>query len=173
MAKKTLVTYASCTGFTVGVAESIGRALAESGLEVQVIPMKEVIDPSQYDAIIAGSAIQSSRWLPEAMEFIQSNREIMQERPCAVFLVCMTLAMKNGEKYRPFVSDFLNPVRSMIHPISEGLFAGGLDISKVPSFWDRVKFRISVLLGVWKEGDHRDWEAIEKWGRSLVPLLAP
>jgi menaquinone-dependent protoporphyrinogen IX oxidase len=107
------------------------------------------------------------------MEFIQSNKDVMQQRPCAVFLVCMTLAMKNGEKYRPFVSDFLNPVRSIIRPISEGLFTGGLDISKVPSFWDRVKFRISVLLGVWKEGDHRDWEAIEKWGRSLVPLLAP
>ena len=173
MATKTLVTYASCTGFTVGVAESIGRALAESGLEVQDIQMKEVIDPSQYDAIIAGSAIQSSRWLPEAMEFIQSNQDIMQERPCAAFLVCMTLAMKNAEKYRSFVSDFLNPVRSIIHPISEGLFAGGLDINKVPSFWDRVQFRISVLLGVWKEGDHRDWEAIDTWGRSLVPLLVP
>ena len=173
MATKTLVTYASCTGFTVGVAETIGRVLAESGMDVQVIPMRDVVDSSQYDAIIAGSAIQSSRWLPEAMEFIQSNQEILQERPCSVFLVCMTLAMKNGEKYRPFVSDFLNPVRSIIDPISEGLFAGGLDTSKVPSFWDRFKFRISVLLGVWKEGDHRDWEAIETWGSSLVPLLEP
>jgi menaquinone-dependent protoporphyrinogen oxidase len=172
MTPKTLVTYASCTGYTTGVAKSIGKAIAESGFEVHVITMKEVIDLSQYDAIIAGSAIQSASWLPEAMEFIQTNQDIIQKRPCAVFLVCMTLAMKNGEKYRPFVSDFLQPVRSIISPISEGLFAGGLDIGKVPSFWDRVKFRMSVLFRVWEEGDHRDWDAIDTWGRSLVPLLA-
>ena len=83
----------------------------------------------------------------------------------------MTLAMKNGEKYRPHVSDFLQPVRSIINPISEGLFAGGLDIGKVPSFSDRVKFRISILFRVWEEGDHRDWDAIDTLSRSLVPLL--
>ncbi|MDF1501290.1 MAG: hypothetical protein P1P76_12575, partial [Anaerolineales bacterium] len=78
---------------------------------------------------------------------------------------------KNAAKFRPSVSDFLKPVRSIINPVSEGLFAGGLDISKVPSFGDRVMFRISVLFKVWEEGDHRDWEAINTWGRSLVPLL--
>ena len=50
---------------------------------------------------------------------------------------------------------------------SEGLFAGVLDISKVPSPSDRLKFRLSVLFGVWKEGDHRDWNAIRSWTESL------
>lgn len=135
--------------------------------------MTDVVDPAQYDAIVAGSAIQSSRWLPEAIAFVQSNQKTLRERPCAVFLVCMTLAIKNAEKYRPFVSDFLAPVRSMINPVSEGLFAGGLDIGKVPSSWDRTKFRISVLLGVWREGDHRDWNAIDAWARGLIPLISP
>jgi hypothetical protein len=35
-----------------------------------------------------------------------------------------------------------------------------------------VKFRVSVLLGVWKEGDHRDWAAVRAWAESLVPLLS-
>jgi hypothetical protein len=68
----------------------------------------------------------------------------------------MTLAMKNGEKYRPNVASFLDPVRAMVKPVSTGLFAGVLDIGKIASFSDRLKFRISVLFGVWKEGDHRD-----------------
>lgn len=173
MTPKILVTYASRTGFTAGVAESIGRILSESGLEVHLTMMKDVVDPAQYDAIVAGSAIQSSKWLPEAMDFLQANQEIIRMKPCAVFLVCMTLAMRNGEKYRPFVSDFLKPVRLTVSPVSEGLFAGGLDISKVPSFWDRVKFRISVLFGVWREGDHRDWDAINAWARDLIPVLLP
>ena len=84
----------------------------------------------------------------------------------------MTLAMKNGENYRPFVVEFLAPVRTLVRPVSEGLFAGALDISKVPTLKDRVLFRLSVLFGVWREGDHRDWKAIRGWAESLVPRLA-
>jgi FtsH-binding integral membrane protein len=28
-----------------------------------------------------------------------------------------------------------------------------------------------VLFGIWKEGDHRDWEAIRAWAESLRPQL--
>jgi len=55
--------------------------------------------------------------------------------------------------------------------VSEGLFAGALDISKVPSFRDRLKFRLSVVFGVWSEGDHRDWNAIRAWADGIRPLL--
>jgi len=166
-----LIAYASRTGYSVGVAEAIGKTLADNGLLVEVRPMVEVRDISPYRAVVAGSAIQDKRWLPEAMQFMQLHRQALAERPCAVFLVCMTLAMKNADQYRGFVSDFLQPVRALVRPVSEGLFAGGLDIRKVPSASDRFKFRLSVLFGVWKEGDHRDWNAIRAWSESLPPLL--
>jgi len=83
----------------------------------------------------------------------------------------MTLAMPGGEKYRPFVSDFIKPVRSMVRPVSEAQFAGSLDLKKVPSLGDRIKFGISILLGVWKQGDHRDWTAIHSWAASLKSKL--
>ena len=77
--------------------------------------------------------------------------------------------MKN-EKWREeaHVQDWLAPVRMLVRPVSEGLFAGALDIRKVPRLSDRLKFRISVLTGVWAEGDHRDWDAIRAWA-SRVP----
>jgi len=46
-----------------------------------------------------------------------------------------------------------------------------LEVRKVPTLGDRLKFRLSVLLGVWKEGDHRDWDAIRGWAKSTQPLL--
>jgi menaquinone-dependent protoporphyrinogen oxidase len=171
MLKKILVTYASCLGSTRGVAEAIGRTLSEGGAGVDVLPMQEVQDLAPYRAVVAGSAIQNKQWLPEAIQFIEAHRAALSEKPFATFLVCMTLAMKNAEQYRPFVKDFLAPVRSLVKPVSEGLFAGVLDISKVPSASDRFKFRISVLLGAWKEGDHRDWNAIRAWAAGLPPLL--
>lgn len=171
MTDRILVTYASRTGWTIGVAEAIGKTLLEDGLQVDVLPMAEVKDLASYQAVVAGSAINAKSWLPEAMQFIRAHQAELKGKPFAAFLVCMTLAMRNGEQYRSHVSTWLDPVRTMVHPVSEGLFAGGLDIRKVPSAGDRLKFRLSVLFGVWKEGDHRNWEAIRTWSAQLKPLL--
>lgn len=171
MNDKILVTYASRTGSTAGVAEAIGKILAEGGMPVEVHQMVDVNDLSPYRAIVAGSAIQGGQWLPEAMQFMQTHQATLAQKPFAAFLVCMTLAIANG-KYRNHVADFLQPVRSLVKPVSEGYFAGVLDISKVPSFSNRLKFRLSVLLGVWSTGDHRDWDAIRAWAADLKRILA-
>ena len=170
MADKILVTYASRTGASAGVAEAIGKTLADSGERVDVRRMQEVTDLSPYRAVVAGSGIQGKQWLPEAMQFMRAHQAELAKKPCAIFLVCMTLAMKKGD-YRQEVATWLQPVRALVRPVSEGLFAGALDISKVPSLKDRLGFKISVATGVWSEGDHRDWKAIRRWSASLPPLL--
>jgi menaquinone-dependent protoporphyrinogen oxidase len=172
MNNKILVTYSSRTGWTVGVAEAIGKTLTENGAQVDVIPMRDVKDLSAYRAVVAGSGINGGAWLPEAMQFVRAHQSELRQKPFAAFLVCMTLAMKNGEQFRSHVATWLDPVRALVRPVSEGLFAGGLDINKVPSFSDRLKFRLSVMFGVWSEGDHRDWNAIRAWAVQLKPLLS-
>ena len=171
MNNRILVAYASGTGSTAGVAEAIGKTLVEGGAQVEVLPMKDVQDLAPYRAVVAGSAIQGRKWLPEAMQFMQTHQATLAHKPFAAFLVCMTLAMPSADKYRQGVAAWLEPVRALVKPVSEGLFAGALDISKIPSFGDRLKFRLSVILGVWSEGDHRDWNAICAWAESIRPLL--
>jgi menaquinone-dependent protoporphyrinogen IX oxidase len=134
--------------------------------------MHAVKDLASYRAVVAGSAIQGGQWLPEAMQFVQAYQAVLAQKPFAAFLVCMTLAMPNANKYRQGVADWLAPVRTIVRPVSEGLFAGTLDISNVPSLADRLKFRLSVALGLWQEGDHRDWNAVRAWAKDLKPLLA-
>jgi menaquinone-dependent protoporphyrinogen oxidase len=170
MNQRILVTYATSTGSTVGVAEAIGKTLAENGALVDVLPMKAVTDLTPYHAVVAGSAIQAAQWLPEAVQFVQTHQAELRRKPFAAFLVCMTLAMKKGD-YRQQVAAWLDPVCNMVKPVSKGLFAGALDIGKIKSFGDRIKFRLSVMMGVWSEGDHRDWNAIQNWAESLRPLL--
>lgn len=171
MNKKILVTYTSRTGWTVGVAEAIGKTLAETGEQVDVLPMRDVKDLSAYDAVVAGSAINGAAWRPEAVQWVREHQTELKRKPFAAFLVCMTLAMKNGEQYRSHVATWLDPVSALVKPVNKGLFAGGLDIRKVPTLKDRIGFRLSVLFGVWKEGDHRDWNAIREWAMELKPLL--
>jgi menaquinone-dependent protoporphyrinogen oxidase len=170
MPDKILVTYASRAGSTAGVAEAIGKTLNENGIPAEVRPMYEVQDLSPYRAVVAGSAIQEGKWLPEAIQFVQEHQTELKHKPFAAFLVCMTLAMKN-EKYHYVVADWLKPVTALVKPISEGFFAGALDLRKVPSLRKRLMFRMSVAMGVWAEGDHRDWNAIRGWATSLALRL--
>ncbi|HJZ39411.1 MAG TPA: flavodoxin domain-containing protein [Bacteroidales bacterium] len=166
-----LVTYASRTATTAGVAEAIGRKLSDNGALVEVLPMEEVTDLAPYSTVVAGSAIRTGQWLPEAMAFVHAHQDILKTKTFAIFTVCMTLAMTRAKQYKAGVEEWVLPVRMLVKPVSEGYFAGRLDISQIRSLADRVKFRLSVWTGVWKEGDHRDWKSIEAWAGELMTLL--
>ncbi len=174
MSNKILVAYATFTGSTAEIAQAIGNVLAENGASVDVRPMKEVTDLSPYQSVVLGSAIQKSAWLPEAMQFVKTHQHALSQKRTAIFLVCLALAMKSKvarEKSKENVVQWLNPVRQLITPISEGYFAGILDIKKIPYAMARLGFRISVWTGVWSEGDHRDWDAIRAWAREIAEKL--
>jgi menaquinone-dependent protoporphyrinogen oxidase len=171
MSKNILITYATYTGSAESVAGIISDDLSSKGFNTDVKPMSEVSDLAEYDAIVAGSAIHSGRWLPEAFDFLNTYREQLNSKPFAAYLVCMTMAMKNRDKYLQFVSDFMIPVRQIVPPVSEGHFAGKLEIKKLRSLSDKIKFRISVTAGVWKEGDHINSSEIKKWSETLSHIL--
>jgi menaquinone-dependent protoporphyrinogen oxidase len=170
MSKKVLVTYASRAGSTAGVVDAIGKTLAKKGLQVDVIPMNEVTDLSSYQSVVAGSAIRGQIWLPEAMDFLNSHQAELKSRSFTAFMVCITLAMKNGENYRENLKGWMAPVRTAVKPFSEGYFAGALDLSKL-SGMDKMKMGFAASLGVFPKGDFRNWKEIEAWAESIAPQL--
>jgi menaquinone-dependent protoporphyrinogen oxidase len=171
MTDRILVTYASRTGSTAEVAEAIGKTLAEDGSQVDILPMEQVKDLAPYGAVVAGSAIRGSRWLPEALQFILTHRRALERRRFAMFTVCITMAMKNAHAYRSAVLDWVAPVRSMVQPLSEEVFAGRLDFDRMPLNKDTLLFRLSTAFGLFPRGDHRDWNAIRSWAERLRPVL--
>lgn len=171
MSNKILVTYASRTGSTAEIAEVIGRILPEDGVQVDVMPMNAVKDLSMYWAVVVGSAIRSSKWLPEATQFMQTHAATLKQKPFAMFTVCITLAMKNAENYRAGVAGWVAPVRAIVKPLDEGFFAGRLDFKKLPLNWDTLMLRLAVALGIFPRSDHRDWNAIRTWAKGLSSIL--
>ena len=171
MSNKILVTYASRTDSTAEISEAIGRTLSEDGAQVDVMPMSAVKDLSMYRAVVAGSAIRGSKWLPEATQFMQSHAATLKQKPFAMFTVCITLAMKNAENYRTGVAGWVAPVRAIVKPVDEGFFAGMLDFKKLPFNWDTLMLRLTVALGIFPHGDHRDWNAIHSWAKGLSSTL--
>jgi len=172
MNDKILVAYASQAGSTAEVAEAIGQTLAESGTQVEVRRMKDVQDLTPYRAVVAGSAIHGAKWLPEAMQFMQKHRAALANKPFAAFLVCITLGMSSADKYRAGVAAWLEPVRALVKPMSEGFFAGSLDFNKVPLTFNTLLLRVAVAFGALPKGDHRDWNAIHAWAASLSRSLS-
>jgi menaquinone-dependent protoporphyrinogen oxidase len=171
MNNRILVTYASRTGSTAEIAEAIGKTLTQNGAQVDRLPMQDVKDLSPYSAVILGSAIRKSKWLPEAMHFIQDHRAELARKQVATFTVSITLAMSNSDQYRQAVAGWIAPVRAQVKPVSEGLFAGRLDFTKLPLSFDTLKLRLVVALGIFPKDDRRDWTAIRAWAENLVPLL--
>jgi menaquinone-dependent protoporphyrinogen oxidase len=171
MTDKILVTYASQAGSTMSVADAIGKTLADHGFAVDVLPMRAVKDLTPYRAVVAGSAVHGGKWLPEALRFLQTNQTELARKPFAAFLVCITLGMKNSEKWHDGVSGWMAPVRALVMPRSEGLFAGSLDFSRLPITLDTLGLRAAVAFGALPKGDHRDWPAIESWAAGLPAAL--
>ena len=170
MSHKILVTYASRAGSTVGVAQAIGAALTNRGAAVDVLPMSDVHHLANYRAVIAGSAIRMDNWLPEALEFVQRHQQELAHKPFAAFLVCLALSAQGEQrqaKARITAAGYLQPVRKLVPTVSEGLFAGALDLSKLPLHY-RLLFSVPVLLGLFKEGDYRDWDAIRQWADEVA-----
>jgi menaquinone-dependent protoporphyrinogen oxidase len=122
-------------------------------------------------AVVAGSAIRGSKWLPEAMQFIQTHRSVLVQKPFAMLTVCITMAMKNANNYRTGVAGWVAPVRAIVQPLDEGFFAGRLDFKKLPLNWDTLMLRLTVALGIFPRGDHRDRNAIHNWTMGLSSTL--
>ena len=171
MSKRILITYATYTGSAQIVADLVSTELGGKGFSTVVMPMWEVKNIKDYDAVVAGSAIHGGKWLPEAFDFLDMHKDELKSKPFAAFLVCMTMAMKRSDKYLQFVSDFMIPVREIVKPVSEGHFAGKLEIKKLSSLSDKIRFRISVATGVWKEGDHINRTEIARWSDYLSHIL--
>lgn len=166
-----LVTYASRGGATAGVAQAIAKVLTEQDLKVTLLPMQQVHDLSNYQAVVAGSAIHKNNWLPEALTFVKQHQAALQTKPFAAFLTCLALGVtKHPSKTRADVAQWLQPVRNLVQPVSQGLFAGVLDLSKI-SLGYRILFRSAMLVQGWRAGDYRNWPAIEAWAATLPSQL--
>lgn len=167
--KKILVTYASYSGSTVGVADAIGRKMAEAGAVVDVIPLINGVDLASYDAVVVGSAIQNGEWLPEAVKFVQDHKKQLAAVPTAFFLVCL-MTTKSDEQSQKFVGEFLTKVRSAVTPVAEGRFTGAYLPEKY-SLATRIGMKFFASYLKIKPGDFRDWDAINAWAEATAPLL--
>jgi uncharacterized protein YjbI with pentapeptide repeats len=165
MSRRILVAYASVSGSTGEVAETIGQVLDEEGVIVQVRYVGDVTRISAYSAVVLGSSIRVGKWLPEAIRFLETHQEALSRVPVAYFTTCLTM-VNDTEESRRTVLAYMEPVLQkapQIKPVGLGLFAGSLDPDR-----QLLPMMHSELA---PQGDYRDWEAIRAWAEEIRPAL--
>jgi menaquinone-dependent protoporphyrinogen oxidase len=163
---KVLVTYATKTGCTQGIAEKVGQVLEGRGASVDVVPIGRQADPSGYDAVVVGSGARIGKWHGSAIKWVSGNAEALKSVPVAFFTACLTLA--DSPEKTDEVRKYSDPAieGSGVEPVDIGLFAGWF----VPEEFGAVGRAVLKKMES-PEGDHRDWAAIEAWAGDVASKL--
>lgn len=164
MTRRILVTYATRTGSTVGVASAIGEVLGARGCQVDVRPITENPVLDGYDMAVIGSAVNGGQWLPEAAAYVRDRQDALQKLPVAVFCVHI-MNLGSDERSMRSRQAYLDAVRRLIAPAAEGYFAGMGMVAENASGFERWLYR---TFKIGPEGDCRDWEKIRGWARDLA-----
>jgi menaquinone-dependent protoporphyrinogen oxidase len=162
MTDRILITYATRAGSTAEIAAAIGANLSQRGLMVDVKPVKSNPALGEYQAVILGSAIRMGSWLPEAVDFVKSNQQALNQMPVALFTVHM-LNTEDDETSRANRLAYLDAVRPLLNNPEEIYFQGKMDFSRL-SLLDR--FISKMVKAV--EADNRDWDRIRSWVPEML-----
>ena len=159
-----LITAASRHGSTAGIAKALQASLDKAGYSTVRLPPDEVDSLKPYDAIILGSAVYAGHWMKEAEDFAHKFAADLQKLPVWLFS-----SGPVGEPLKPAdeAAVKITYILSLAGAKEHKIFAGKIDRSKL-NFAEKA---ITIALGV-KEGDYRDWKAIEAWGADIAGQLS-
>jgi menaquinone-dependent protoporphyrinogen oxidase len=166
LATSVLLGYATRYGSTQEVAEAIASTLRESGLAVDLQPMKKVHTLAEYQAVVLGAPLFMFRWHSDARHFLSHHREALMKRPVAVFAL--------GPVHDPHDENEWQDSRLQLEkelskfpwfkPVSLEIFGGKYDPAK-------LRFPLKMFAGKEPASDVRDWSAIRLWASNLPAKL--
>ena len=162
-----LVAAASKHGATQEIAERIGIEFATRGLAVEVKNLNDVEDLGGYEAFVLGSGVYLGNWLKEARRFVDRHAAELEQRPTWLFASGSIV----GD---PPVGDDPNALRAglaerLVKSTSareHKLFGGKLDTRKLG-----LAERLPVRMAGGREGDWRDWAAVDEWAAAIAHEL--
>ncbi len=131
MADSILMAYATRYGSTQEVADRIAAMLRESGLTVDVQPVKQVQTLDGYRAVVVGAPLYMSDWLKEARNFLSRHRATLTRLPVAIFALGPT---EDKEKDWTETRKQFDQVLSQfpwLTPVAAELFGGRFDPARL------------------------------------------
>jgi menaquinone-dependent protoporphyrinogen oxidase len=164
MAGEVLVAFGTRHESTRGIAAAVADILRAAGIAVELVPVSTVGSLGHVRAAVLGSAVWDEEWLPGAYEFLVAHERDLAAIPTWLFASGPLEHVPVGVKSD--VPDDLVDVIGRIGPRDVALFAGSLQPHHLAS-----GLRLLSRLARTNVGDHRDWEAIERWANGIRDAL--
>ena len=163
MSASTLVGYATRSGSTQEVAETIVATLREGGLTVVCQPLKEVQTLDGYGAVVLGAPLYMFRWHKDAKRFLSRHRQGLQVQPVAIF--ALGPLHDEPQKWQDSRGHLDKELLKFpwLAPVAVGIFGGKFDPTKL-SF----PYNLIPALKRMAASDIRDWTAIRAWVHGLA-----
>jgi menaquinone-dependent protoporphyrinogen oxidase len=163
--QRVLVAYSSKHGGTAEIAEAIGKALRNSGLQVDLQRARRVRSLDPYRAVVLGSAVYAGRWRRDALRLLRRND--LRQREVWLFSSGPVGEDKGDPQQlerwtKPHrVEEIAAEIGVHEHVVFGGLVAddGGLIRKKMAR-------NIPPELR-----DRRDWAEIDRWALSIAAAL--
>ena len=153
-------------GSTEEVAEAIAAALRESGLTVDVRPLREVRSLAEYGAVVLGAPLFMFHWHKDALGFLSRHREALATRPVAVLALGPVHDPYDEKEWQSSRDQFDKELAPFpwLAPVALEIFGGRYDPAS-------LRFPLSLFGGKVPASDIRDWAAICAWALALPAKL--
>jgi len=168
MSASVLVGYATRYGSTQEVAEAISATLRDSGLEVDIQPMRQVRTLAGYRAVVLGAPLFMFHWHKDALHFLSQHREALTERPVAIFALGPIHDDEDEKEWQDSRAQLDKELAKFpwLTPVALEMFGGKYDPAK-------LRFPINLFVGKEPASDIRDWTVIRAWASNLAMKFQP
>jgi len=168
MSASILVTYATRYGSTQEVAETIATTLRESGLEVDLQPLRQVHTIDQYRAVVIGAPLYMFHWHKDALNFLTKYRTPLTARPVAIFALGPFHADEKEFQCAREQLDKELVKFPWLTPAAIEIFGGKFDPEKLT-----FPHNLVPALKKMPASDIRDWTVIRAWASDLAAQFQP
>ena len=159
---KVLIGFASRHGATEDIARTIAARLELRGLNVEVRNVTDVESVEGFAGVVIGSAVYMGNWEHTARELLLRDEQKLRKRPVWLFSTGPV-----GEPLFPEgESEEATALAERIAAKGHVTFAGKLDRQELS-----LIERLTVAIVHAKDGDYRDWEAIDEWADEIADEL--
>lgn len=159
---RVLVSVASRHGATWELGECVAKVLSERGHAVEMAAPEEVTALDGIDAVVLGSAVYLAHWMPAARELAHRLGAELAGRPVWLFSSGLATQPASGANSPNEIQE----LRERLGALGHRAFRGRLDRSLL-SFTERA----AIAGARAREGDHRDFAAVERWAGTIADAL--
>ena len=169
---KFLIIYSTTDGHTKIICERIKNFLTDGNLvELLSLEDSKKVDLSNFEKIIIGASIRYGKHSKELYEFINLNKNILDQKKSAFFSVNVVARKpeKNTAETNPYINKFLKISKWKPNKIS--VFAGKVDYPNY-NFFDKyvIKFIMFITKGptdTSQSYEFTDWSKVDDFSKEF------